>query len=193
MRIEKAEFIKSATKPEEYPKDRLPEIAFYGRSNVGKSSLINMILNRNNLVKTGSKPGMTRLLNFFIINDSFTICDLPGFGYAELPEEIRNNFKSMIFTYFKNRKNLKAVFLLVDIRREPQEEELTIVHELSKLGIPTALVATKSDKLKTNEIKTNLLKIQEIFEIEQSDIFVTSSKNKNGRKDLLSLISSLIT
>ena len=147
MNITSAEFIKSAVKSSQYPPADLPEIAFAGRSNVGKSSLINKLLNRRRLVKTSSTPGRTQLINFFSINENFTFVDLPGFGYAKVPLHIRKTWGPMVETYLSSRKTLKGVVLIMDIRRIPREGERDLINWLNHYRLASILVLTKIVKL----------------------------------------------
>ncbi len=188
MKIKTASFVKSAEKPADFPAHTLPEFAFIGRSNTGKSSLINMLLGRKDLVKVGARPGVTTLVNFFLVNDSVSIADLPGFGYAKVPLGVKTKFMPMIRRYLSSRENLRLVFLLIDARRKPDDFELDIITMLSELDIPVAIIATKCDKISRNEIKGKINGMARILEIEADSIFLTSSLKRTGRKDLLELI-----
>lgn len=151
MKIVSAEFIKSAVKPADFPKEKLPEIAIVGRSNVGKSSLINTLLSRKGLAKTSSTPGRTQLINFFRINHKLVFVDLPGYGYAKVSASVRKSWQPMIEGYLKDRENLKGVVLIMDIRRPPEDEEDMLLDFLSSFSIPSILALTKADKLSGNE------------------------------------------
>ncbi len=151
MIVKSAEFITSAVKPPQYPPADLPEIAFAGRSNVGKSSLINKLVNRRHLVKTSSTPGRTQLINFFLINQTFRFVDLPGYGYAKVPAGVRQQWGTMIETYLTQRACLRGLILIVDIRRTPGAEEDNLLHWLGHHGIDYRIVATKADKLSRNK------------------------------------------
>ncbi len=151
MIVKSAEFITSAVKPAQYPPADLPEIAFAGRSNVGKSSLINKLVNRRRLVKTSSTPGRTQLVNFFLINQAFRFVDLPGYGYAKVPAGVRRQWGAMIETYLTQRPCLKGLVLIVDIRRTPGSAEDKLMHWLDHHGIAHRVVATKADKLSRNK------------------------------------------
>ncbi|OQY07097.1 MAG: YihA family ribosome biogenesis GTP-binding protein [Desulfobacteraceae bacterium 4572_123] len=164
MIIKSAEFIKSAVKPSHYPLANLPEIAFAGRSNVGKSSLINTLVNRKRLVKTSSTPGRTQLINFFDINETFSFVDLPGYGYAKVPAHIRKNWGPMIETFLTTRKTLKGVTLIMDIRRTPRREEMDFIGWLDHLNIPKILVVTKADKLSKTKQTRQLALIAETLD-----------------------------
>ncbi|MFC1669058.1 ribosome biogenesis GTP-binding protein YihA/YsxC [Spirochaetota bacterium] len=188
MKIKKLKFLKSCTKVSDFPDYTYPEYAFLGRSNVGKSSLINMILGRKKLVKTGSKPGVTKMINFFLINDDTLIADMPGFGYAKLPAALRKTFMPLIKSYIKNRKNLKLAFLLIDIRRIPGDFEQQIISLLAENRIPTVITVTKCDKQSKNQKLMSSKKIGEFLNIDSESIFFTSSKTGEGKKELLKLI-----
>jgi len=182
MIIKSAEFVTSATKPSQYPEESLPEIAFAGRSNVGKSSLINAILNRRHLVKTSSTPGRTQLLNFFRINDELVFVDIPGYGYARAPVSVRKGWGTMIETYLSTRKNLKGVVLIMDIRRIPGPEEISVTDWLNYYKIPFVRILTKADKLsKAQQIKQQMIIAKTIF-AEKDDLILFSAKSKTGKK-----------
>src|SRR5512138_1254205 len=143
MHVKSAVFIKSATKPAHYPEGELPEIAFAGRSNVGKSSLINALANRKSLVRTSSTPGRTQLINFFDINGTFTLVDLPGYGFAKVPLEVKRQWGPMMQTYLSHRSNLRGVVLIVDVRRVPKDEDIQMLEWLRAYGIQPITVVTK--------------------------------------------------
>ena len=195
MKIKTAEFVISNTDIKKCPKDLIPEHAFIGRSNVGKSSLINMLVNRNKLAKTSGKPGKTQLINHFKINNEWFLVDLPGYGYAQVSKSKRKVFQGFIADYFLNRKQLVCTFLLVDSRHEPQKVDLEFMRFLGENEIPFMLVFTKSDKLKPSIINRNL----QIFENKMlaagwgaiPRIFVTSATSKDGREELLNYIGEL--
>ena len=189
IQIVSAEFIKSAVTPEQYPKAGLAEFAFFGRSNAGKSSLINMLVNRKALVKTGARPGMTRFVNFFKINNSFMIADLPGYGYAQRSAEENRVFDRMLADYATTRESLKTLFFLIDLRREPGPVEKESIQFFEKLNIEVVVVGTKADKLSKNMIRTTVRSWSSFFNRAEDMIPVTSATKKNGRDVLLSLIS----
>ena len=147
MKIFSAEFIKSATKPSEYPAGTLPEIAIAGKSNVGKSSLINTLVNRKNLAKTSSEPGRTQTINFFRVNEKISLVDLPGYGFAKAPLEVRRAWKPMVETYLQTREAIRLVILILDSRRGLAPEDSNLLDWLDYHGIPTLIVLTKADKL----------------------------------------------
>ena len=164
MKINNVKFLKSAAKVSDFPRFSFPEFAFFGRSNVGKSSLINMITGRRSLVKVGAKPGVTKLVNFFLINECICVADMPGFGYAELPKSVKDKFLPLIKDYINNRSNLKLTFLLVDIRRTPGDMERDIVTLLAENEKPVAIIATKCDKLTRTQRVASAEKIAREFE-----------------------------
>lgn len=151
MKILSAEFVTSAVGPDRFPADRKPQIAFAGRSNVGKSSIINALVHRKNLVKTSSTPGKTQTINFFIINNSFYFADLPGYGYARVPRPVTETWAPMIEGYLKDTPELRAVVVLLDARRTPDERDLRLVRWLRQYDIPAIYALTKADKLNTQE------------------------------------------
>ena len=154
MKILSAKFIKSATAPEHYPDEALPEIAFAGKSNVGKSSLINALVNKRGLAQTSSTPGRTRLINFFTVNDELSLVDLPGYGYARAPEKIRNQWGPMIEKYLLQRKALRLVIVILDVRREISQEDLSLFEWLQFHQIPYSPVLTKIDKVSKNDLSS---------------------------------------
>jgi GTP-binding protein len=196
MNITAAKFCVSNTDIEKCPAPILPEYAFIGRSNVGKSSLINMLTNRKNLAKTSSTPGKTRLINHFLINTNWYLVDLPGYGYAKVSKASKANWDKMIRDYLRKRKNLMNVFVLVDARLEPQKIDLEFINWLGEKSVPFAIVFTKSDKLK---------KLQIIYSIEHykkelkksweslPPLFITSAEKKTGRDELLNYIEAINT
>ncbi len=192
IRIVQADFIKGATKPDSYPATGLPEFAFFGRSNTGKSSLINMIVNRKSLVKTGSRPGMTRIINFFSVNGEFTLADLPGYGYAQRSAEENRAFDRMLADYASSRKELKTIFFLIDMRRLPGEVEKNSVEYFEKLGIEVVIVGTKADKLSSNEMRNTQKKWSVFFSRSAELIPIASASKRTGRDQLLKMIGERI-
>jgi len=159
MKVKDAVFITSATVPSEYPRHGFPEIAFAGRSNVGKSSLINRLVHRSGLAKTSSTPGKTRLLNFFVVSSALSLVDLPGYGFARVPERVRKSWRSMVETYLKRRKELRLVILLLDARHKPSELDLQLVEWLHEYRIPSMAVITKIDKISKSRRQTQIREI----------------------------------
>ena len=192
MIITSAEFVKSAVKPSHYPSTELPEIAFTGRSNVGKSSLINSLVNRKHLVKTSSTPGRTQLINFFIINKTISFVDLPGFGYAKVPDSVRKSWGPMIETYLSTRNTLKGVVLIMDIRRIPGMHDLKFIEWLHYYNIPSILILTKSDKLSKIKQRNQHLAIAKALSVNEEQLILFSAKSRLGKDDIWDAIERLI-
>tara|TARA_X000001036_G_scaffold388654_1_gene385096 strand:- start:4026 stop:4631 length:606 start_codon:yes stop_codon:yes gene_type:complete len=194
MNIAHAEFVMSNTRVEQCPKSKLPEYAFIGRSNVGKSSLINMLCNRKKLAKTSSRPGKTQLINHFLINKQWHLVDLPGYGYARVSKTQKKTFQKFITNYFIKRKELISAFLLIDFRHKPQNLDLEFMSWLGENFIPFSIIFTKSDKLKEKEIKGNtsnyIKRLEEDWE-EVPKYFITSSEKKIGKDELLNYIDEI--
>lgn len=185
MIIKDCRFLVSAVSKDQYPCGQLPEIAFAGRSNVGKSSLINSLVNRKNLVKVSSTPGKTRTINFFIVNDKLILVDLPGYGYAEVSKSEKMKWAPMIEEYLKNRENLKSVVLLVDIRHKPTSDDKMMYDFIKYYKEKVIIVATKRDKISNNTVQKNLNIIKETLGTDEKDILIPySSENHLGRKEL---------
>lgn len=194
MKIKSAKFVISNTKPENCPKPDMPEYAFIGRSNVGKSSLINMLTEQNKLAKTSGRPGKTQLINHFIINKNWYLVDLPGYGYARVSKTTKRVFQKFITSYFEKRKQLVSAFVLVDIRHKPQPIDLEFMQWLGENMIPFSIIFTKADKLKPkaidnhiNDYKNVLLETWE----EIPNYFITSSSKKIGQDELLNYIDTI--
>lgn len=177
------------------PKDKIPEYAFIGRSNVGKSSLINMLMQRKNLAKTSGRPGKTQLINHFKINENWFLVDLPGYGYARVSKKDKKTFQKYITDYFKEREQLVCAFILVDIRHEPQKVDLEFMEWMGENQIPFTIIFTKADKLKPQAIETHVHQyIQKLLLgiwDEAPMHFVTSSSNNTGREELLQFIDGI--
>ena len=187
MKIITTEFITGAVSPNQYPKEPLPEFAFAGRSNVGKSSLIKSLLNRKKLVRISSTPGKTQEINFFKINDVMMFADLPGYGFARVPPALQKKWKKMIEEYLTQREPLTAIIFIVDIRRNPTELDLTLKEWLEELDRNYILVITKADKLSSSERGKQTKKIKAAFMGKNAlDLTVYSSKDHTGRKELWS-------
>ena len=194
MEITSAEFVISNTDYKKCPSPSKPEYAFIGRSNVGKSSLINMLVNRNTLAKTSGKPGKTQLINHFIVNKEWYVADLPGYGYAKVSKKHRETFHSFTVDYLKYRPNLISVFVLLDSRIPPQKIDLEFMEFCGVKGIPFVMCFTKTDKLKTQELDKSIEKYKKkMFEQweEIPRIFISSSINKNGQDDILDFVENL--
>ncbi|WP_066632656.1 ribosome biogenesis GTP-binding protein YihA/YsxC [Desulfolucanica intricata] len=193
MKITSAEFVTSAPGIKHCPEGgKYPEVGFVGRSNVGKSSLINKLVNRKNLARTSKTPGRTQLLNYFLINNTFYIVDFPGYGFARVPENIRASWGKMIEEYLKNRKELRGVVLLVDIRHKPTAQDVQMFEWLQHYNIPTAIVATKADKLSRNQQLKQEKIIKAALGLENENILLFSSQTGKGKDELLDLLSELI-
>ena len=190
MKITNAEFLKSAFQEADWPKDRKPEIAFMGRSNVGKSSLINSLLQVRGLARTSSTPGRTQSLNFFDINNDFRFVDLPGFGYAKVPKEIRSGWGEMVTSYLANRGQLVLSIHIVDSRHEPTKQDLQLHEWLEHSNKPRLIVATKSDKLSNNELKKNLGHIARVLNVDS--VMAYSAKSGRGREGLWRAIKTAL-
>ncbi len=193
MVIKTAEFVMSNSDVTKCPKHRLPEYAFIGRSNVGKSSLINMLTNHKNLAKTSGKPGKTQLINHFLINQQWYLVDLPGYGYARVSKTAKKKFQKFITNYFEKRLELTSAFILVDIRHEPQKIDLEFMEYLGINQIPFSIIFTKADKLKPQAINRNVeVYCQELLKTweEAPNYFITSSSKAIGRDEVLDFISN---
>jgi GTP-binding protein len=185
MKITSAEFIKSAVWPPQYPQATLPEIAFVGRSNVGKSSLINTLVGRKNLAKTSNTPGRTQLINFFSINETLSFVDLPGYGFAKVPQSVKKNWGEMVEAYLKERQNLALVVFILDIRRDPSGDDLSLRYWLEHYRIPYLYVLTKTDKLSNNQAINYRSKIERDLHIEAGrGIILFSAKTEQGKNDI---------
>lgn len=193
MIIKQAEFVISAVRQNQYPIEEIPEIAFVGRSNVGKSSLINTITNRRKLVKVSGTPGKTRLINFFLINESLHFVDLPGYGYAKVSKTERQKWGKMIEEYLLNRPQLKKVALLVDCRHKPTQDDVLMYEWIRHYDIEVVIVATKKDKLTKNELMKTQKVIRDALKLDKSQkIFYFSSLKKEGKEELLEELADRI-
>ncbi len=194
MQVKSAEFVMSNSDVAKCPKDRLPEYAFIGRSNVGKSSLINMLMLRKSLAKTSGRPGKTQLINHFIVNKNWYLVDLPGYGYARVSKSSKKTFQKFITNYFEKRTQMVLAFVLIDCRHEPQPIDMEFMQWMGESGIPFNIIFTKADKLKPNALKKNIedyrTKMLETWE-EMPPYFVTSASNSTGREEVLNYIEEL--
>ncbi len=194
MEIKKSSFCTSSALVSQCPADTKPEYAFIGRSNVGKSSLINMLCNHKGLAKTSSTPGKTLLINHFIINDSWYLVDLPGYGYAQRSKKIQEKLSRMIQSYILQREQLVNLFVLIDVRHEPQKIDLEFITFLGANGVPFALIFTKADKISNDKVRTNVRKYMDTLLETWEDLppyFVTSSEKKEGRDEVLGYIDQI--
>ncbi|WP_310991145.1 ribosome biogenesis GTP-binding protein YihA/YsxC [Aequorivita marina] len=194
MHIKTAEFVMSNSDVAKCPKDRLPEYAFIGRSNVGKSSLINMLMLRKSLAKTSGRPGKTQLINHFLVNKNWFLVDLPGYGYARVSKNTKKTFQQFITKYFEEREQMILAFVLVDSRHNPQPIDLEFMQWLGENGIPFNIIFTKADKLKPKALDRNIAtyteKMLETW-VEMPQYFITSASNSQGRDEVLNYIDEL--
>lgn len=193
MLVKKAEFVISAVKPDQYPDDALPEIALAGRSNVGKSSLINCLIRRKNLARTSSKPGKTQTINFYRINDLFYFADVPGYGFARVPKAMKKQWGKMMETYLLEREPLKAVIQVVDLRHPPSKDDQNMYEFLTYYSIPTWVVATKADKVPKGKWQKHAKIIRETLNMEKEDPFLLfSAQTAYGKERLWNLIEEQV-
>jgi GTP-binding protein len=192
MNVKSAAFVTSAVKPPQYPSPEMPEIAFAGRSNVGKSSLINTLVGRKNLVKTSSKPGRTQTINFFHINDSSYFVDLPGYGYAKVPMQVRKNWGPMVEKYLETREGLCGVVVILDVRRMPNRADHDLLAWLAHYNIPPILVLTKADKLKKGQQARQRTLIAEDLSKDSSSLILFSAKTGLGKRALWNAMEALL-
>ena len=188
MKVTSAEFIKSATQPPHYPDDLLPEVAFVGRSNVGKSSLINTLVNRKRLARTSNTPGRTQLVNFFVINKALSFVDLPGYGYAKVPLSVKKGWSAMVEGYLEGRGSLRLVVLILDIRREPSENDDMLVQWLRDHHIEIVFVLTKTDKLSRGQGTVARRKIGEHLGVPHDELLPFSAKTRSGKDEIWRVI-----
>lgn len=192
MKIHGVEFVKSAVKKAHYPEYTYPEIAFAGRSNVGKSSLINTLINRKDMVKTSSRPGCTQLINFFLVNGDLSLVDLPGYGYAKVSKKIRAQWRPMMEAYLSSRENLLGLILLIDIRRDPGKEEFEMARWLTAQELPFLVVLTKTDKLSKTRQAKRLNAICTQLNRDRNGVILFSAKTRLGREVIWDEINNLI-
>ncbi|SHG74218.1 MULTISPECIES: ribosome biogenesis GTP-binding protein YihA/YsxC [Virgibacillus] len=189
MKVTKAEIVISAVSEKQYPNDQLPEIALAGRSNVGKSSFINTLINRKNLARTSSKPGKTQTLNFYLINDAFYFVDVPGYGYAKVSKKERQKWGKMMEEYFEKRHSLKAVLLITDIRHEPTVDDLQMYDFLKYYELPVLIIATKLDKVSKNKRSQHVKRTEKAFQVEAGDLVLPfSAETGEGKEEAWSMI-----
>jgi len=194
MKIKTAEFLMSNTRWKECPKPTMPEYAFIGRSNIGKSSLINMLCDNKKLAKTSSTPGKTQLINHFLINENWLLCDLPGYGYAKVSKRDREDWRKMIRQYLFNRENLMNVFVLLDSRVKPQQIDMEFMMDLGENEIPFSIIFTKADKLKPKDLTKNIKAYKEEILMHWEELppnFITSSEKKKGKEELLAYVDEI--
>ena len=194
MQILDSRFLVSNTDVEKCPINRLPDYAFIGRSNVGKSSLINALCNKKKLAKTSSRPGKTQLINHFLINNSWHLVDLPGYGYEKTSKTKKKVFQKYITEYFQKRKQLATAFVLIDIRHKPQSIDLDFMYWLGEKKIPFSIIFTKADKIKSNNVKMHVDEYFNIMNNQWSFLpkhFITSASKKNGLVEILNYIGKI--
>lgn len=193
MKIVSAEFIKSAFSLKDCPAGILPEVALAGRSNVGKSSFLNRMVSRKGLARTSNTPGRTRLINFFMINGSFYLVDLPGYGYARVPLKMKEEWGRLIRDYLKNRDNLVGVVLLLDIRHSPTEMDIQLYHWLRQENLPVITVATKADKLSKSQANNQIRLISKVLDLDTATpLTAFSAKTGQGREEVWNLIDAVL-
>lgn len=183
MKVTNAEIVISAVSKKQYPNDQLPEIALAGRSNVGKSSFINKLINRKNLARTSSKPGKTQTLNFYRINDAFYFVDVPGYGYAKVSKTEREKWGKMMEEYFQTRETLKAVFLITDIRHEPTRDDIQMYEFLKHFDLPVVVIATKLDKIPKGKRAQHIKRTINTLQIDKGDLVLPFSSETGEGKD----------
>ena len=193
MKITKSDIEAVAVKPSQYPPDNLKEIAFAGRSNVGKSALLNLLTGRKKLAKVSGSPGKTRTINFYVINDEFRIVDLPGYGYAKVSKSVSQDWGAMMEKYFQTRENLLKVIQLVDIRHEPSKQDVEMYNYLRYYGLDGIVVATKADKISRNQIPKHIKQIKQTLKLGKDDIVIpVSALKRTGYEELLDVIEGLL-
>ncbi|MEE0741198.1 MAG: ribosome biogenesis GTP-binding protein YihA/YsxC [Emergencia sp.] len=193
MRITKSDLDTVAVKPSQYPPDTMAEIAFAGRSNVGKSSLLNLLTGRKKLARVSGSPGKTRTINFYLINDAFRIVDLPGYGYAKVSKSVTENWGDMMETYFQKRDGLRKVIQLVDIRHKPTAQDVQMYQYLKHYGLDGIVVATKADKVSRNEMQKSISVIRKTLELSPQDkIIPVSALKRTGYEELLLEIEQIL-
>lgn len=193
MKVTSSEIVISAVKPEQYPKAPMPEFALAGRSNVGKSSFINKMINRKNLARTSSKPGKTQTLNFFIINNMLHFVDVPGYGYAKAPKTERDSWGKMIETYLSTREQLKAVIMIVDLRHAPSKDDIAMYEYFKHHDLPCVVVATKADKIPKGKWQKHQKVVRDTLQMDKSDeILLFSSETGQGKDQAWGIIKKFM-
>ncbi|WP_028778947.1 ribosome biogenesis GTP-binding protein YihA/YsxC [Shimazuella kribbensis] len=193
MKITQVEFMTSAVVPDQYPTENRPEIALSGRSNVGKSSLINCLVNRKNIARTSSRPGKTQTINFFLVNEDIVFADVPGYGFAKVSKKIRESWGKMMDAYFTTRENLVSVVQIVDLRHPPSKDDQNMYQFLKDYRIPVIVAATKADKLPRSKWHKHLKQVKEVLQMDSSDTLILfSSETRMGKDELLAEIQKRI-
>lgn len=193
MKVTKAELVISAVNPDQYPKLHVPEIALAGRSNVGKSSFINKMINRRSLARTSQKPGKTQTLNFYLINEQFFFVDVPGYGYAQVSKAERESWGTMIETYFLNREPLRGATLIIDIRHKPTNDDIAMYNWFKFYGIPVMIIATKADKVSKGKRVRQLKQARTILDMDKDDPLIAfSAETGEGKERAWRVLKSLL-
>lgn len=193
LKITNVEFVTSAVRRSQYPIDKKPEFLLVGRSNVGKSSFINTLANRKNLARISAIPGKTQTLNFYLINENFYLVDVPGYGFAKVSKELKNKFGLIIEDYLKERDNLKMVFMLIDFRHKPTNDDVLMYDYLKYYNIPVTVIATKSDKVSKNSYDKNVKMIKDTLKLDENDnLIMFSTVDKVGKQDIYNSILNCI-
>ena len=194
MKINSVNFVTSAVRRSQYPDDKRVEFLLVGRSNVGKSSFINTLVNRKNIARTSAIPGKTQTLNFYLINDLFYLVDVPGYGFAKVSKKLKNKFGMIIEDYLKERENLKMVFMLVDFRHKPTEDDVLMYNYLKYYNIHVTIIATKSDKVSKNNYEKNKKIIRDTLKmVDEDELILFSMVNKNGKQDVHNIIIDILS
>ncbi|KMJ56949.1 GTP-binding protein [Bacillus sp. LL01] len=189
MKVTQADIVISAVKPEQYPTEQLPEFALAGRSNVGKSSFINKMINRKNLARTSSKPGKTQTLNFYLINEMLHFVDVPGYGFAKVPKSERDAWGRMMEVYLTNRNQLRAVLQIVDLRHPPSKDDVTMYEYLKHYDLPVIVIATKADKIPKGKWQKHLKIVRETLGMEKEDeVILFSSETGQGKDEVWGIL-----
>jgi len=193
MKISSVDFVTSAVRRSQYPEDKKEEFLLVGRSNVGKSSFINTLTNRRNLARISAIPGKTQTLNFYLINKSFYLVDVPGYGFAKVSKNLKNKFGLIIEDYLKERDNLKMVFMLIDFRHKPTNDDVMMYEYLKYYQIPVTIIATKSDKVSKNNYDKNKKLIRDTLHLVDTDeLILFSTVNKNGKQEVYDKITEIV-
>ena len=194
MKINSVNFVTSAVRRSQYPDDKRVEFLLVGRSNVGKSSFINTLVNRKNIARTSAIPGKTQTLNFYLINDLFYLVDVPGYGFAKVSKKLKNKFGMIIEDYLKERENLKMVFMLVDFRHKPTEDDVLMYNYLKYYNIHVTIIATKIDKVSKNNYEKNKKIIRDTLKmVDEDELILFSMVNKNGKQDVHNIIIDILS